>query len=138
MSKTNKHEKAISPVLSVLLMVIIVFALGIVLFNFITGLIENFTETDSPQPFSLYVGNVNINETCMTIHIGNRLNHEVCVEKAYINDELRQILNPNGIAQIPCNSTGIIYIKGPYTAAGLYNIKLIFNSGQSLIYVARY
>jgi len=138
MSRNNKGEKAVSAVLSVLLMVIIVFILGIVLFNFVTGLIENFTETDSNQPFSLYVGNVNMNETCMTIHIGNRLNHEVSVEKAYINDELRQILNPNGIAQIPCNCTGIIYIKGPYTPAGLYNIKLVFNSGQSLIYVARY
>jgi flagellin-like protein len=138
MSKKNKREKAISPVLSVLLMVLIVFILGIVLFNFITGLIENFTEPDSTQPFSLYIENVNINETCMTIHIGNRLNHEVSVEKAYINDELRQILNSKGIAQIPCNCTGMLYIKGPYTPAGLYNIKLVFNSGQSLMYVARY
>ena len=63
MSKTNKREKAISPVLSVLLMVLIVFILGIVLFNFITGLIENFTEPDSTQPFSLYIENVYINET---------------------------------------------------------------------------
>jgi hypothetical protein len=138
MSKTNRREKALSAVLSILLMVIIIFALGIVLFNFVTGMIENFTETDSTQPFSLYIGNVNINETCMTIHIGNRLNHDVSVEKAYINDEQRQILNINGIAQIPCNCTGMLYISGPYTPAGLYNIKLVFNSGQSLLYVARF
>jgi hypothetical protein len=138
MSKTNKHEKALSAVLSVLLMVIIIFALGIVLLNFVTSMIENFTKTDSTQPFSLYIENININETCMTIHIANRLNHEVSVEKAYINDKKRQILNPNGTTQIPCNSTGILYVVGPYASAGLYNIKLVFNSGQSLLYVARF
>jgi len=119
-------------------MIIIIFVLGIVLFNFVIGMIENFTKTDSTQPFSLYIENVNVNETCMTIHIGNRLNHAVSIDKAYINDEKHEILNTKGITSIPCNSTGILYVKGPYSPGGLYNIKLVFNSGQSLIYVARY
>jgi len=114
MQRTIKCEKAISPVLSVLLMIIIIFVLGIVLFNFVIGMIENFTKTDSTQPFSLYI------------------------ENAYINDEKHEILNTKGITSIPCNSTGILYVKGPYSPGGLYNIKLVFNSGQSLIYVARY
>jgi predicted PurR-regulated permease PerM len=139
MLRMAKGERAVSAVLSVMLLIIIVFVLGIVLFNFVIGLVGNITESDSTQPFSLLIENVNINDTCMTIHVGNRLNHEVSVQTAYINDEPREILNllGNG-ASIPANSTGTLYVKGPYVAGGLYNIKLIFNSGNSVISVARY
>jgi hypothetical protein len=136
----NGDEKAVSAVLSILLLVIITFVLGIVLFNFVTGMIGNIAGSDSVQrPFSLLIENVNINNTCMTICVGNRLSCDVSVETAYINDEQREIFGflGNG-ALIPCNSTGILYVKGPFVAGGLYNIKLVFNSGNSIISVARY
>lgn len=139
MLRTLKCKSAISAVFSVLLLVIITFAAGIVLYNFVIGMIEDITESESVQPISLYIENVNINETCMTIHVGNRLNNEVSVKTAYINDEPREILNlPRNDASIPPNATGILFLKGPYVAGGLYNIKLVFNSGYSLISVARY
>jgi predicted PurR-regulated permease PerM len=133
-------KRALSAVLSVLLLVIIVFVLGIVLFNFVIGMIGNIADSDSVQhPFSLLIENVNINNTCMTIYVGNRLNYEVSVETAYINDEQREIFGFLGNeALIPCNSTGILYVKGPFVGGGLYNIKLVFNSGNSVLSVARY
>jgi hypothetical protein len=132
-------ERAISAVLSVMLLVIILFILGIVLFNFVIGMFENLTERDSVQPFSLIIENVKINGTCMTIYVGNRLKHEVSVERVYINDEPRDIFNLLGnVISIPGNSTGVLYVKGSYVAGGLYNIKLVFNSGNSVVSVARY
>jgi hypothetical protein len=122
--RTINGERAVSAVLSVMLLIIIVFVLGIVLFNFV--------KSDSTQPFCLLIENVNINDTCMTIYVGNRLSHEVSVERAYINDEPREILNLLGsVVSIPGNSTGILYVKGPYVAGDLYNIKIVFNSGNT-------
>jgi flagellin-like protein len=128
MLKPANGKRAISAVLSVLLLIMIVFILGIVLFNFVIGLVGNITQSESTQPFSLLIENVNINNTCMTIHVGNRLTHEVSVERVYINDEPRGIINlsENGVS-ILADSTG-----------GLYNIKIVFNSGNSIISVTRY
>jgi flagellin-like protein len=134
MLKPANGKRAISAVLSVLLLIMIVFILGIVLFNFVIGLVGNITQSESTQPFSLLIENVNINNTCMTIHVGNRLTHEVS-----INDEPRGIINlsENGVS-ILADSTGTLYIEGPYIAGGLYNIKIVFNSGNSIISVTRY
>lgn len=122
-----------------MLLVIIVFVLGIVLFNFVIGMVGNVADSDSVKPFSLYIENVSINDTCMTIHVGNRLNHEVSVESAYINDERREFfcLLENADS-IPSESTGILYVNGPFVSGGLYNVKLVFNYGGSVLSVARY
>lgn len=114
------------------------FVLGIVLFNFVIGMIENVADSESAGPFSLLIENVNMNDTCMIIHVGNRLNYEVTVKSAYINDERREFSLPGNAASIPSNSTGILYVSGTFTGGGLYNIKLVFNSGSSVISVARY
>ena len=116
------------------------FVLGIVLFNFVIGMVEDIAGGDSvSRPFSLVIENVNVNNTCMTIYVGNRLNHAVSVNAAYINDEKREIFGFLGNeALIPSNSTGILHVKGTFVAGGMYNIKLAFNSGNSIIYVVRY
>jgi predicted PurR-regulated permease PerM len=137
MLRTAKNNRAISAVLSVLLLIIITVAAGIILFNFVIGMLENIAKSDSVQLFSLYISIVNINETCMTIQIGNRLNHDVYVERVYINNEPREIINV-GSRSISSNSIGALFVKGPYAAGGSYDIKLVFDSGQSIISVARY
>ncbi len=102
-------------------------------------MIGNIASNDSVGPFSLLIENVNINGTCMTIHVGNRLNHEVTVKSAYINDERREFFSlPGNAASIPSNSIGILYVNGPFVGGGLYNIKLVFDSVSSVISVARY
>jgi hypothetical protein len=122
-----------------MLLVIITFVLGIVLFNFVIGMVGNIADSDSVEPFSLYIENVSINDTCMTIHVGNRLNHEVSVESAYINDERREFFSLlENADSIPSKSTGILYVKGPFVSGCLYNIKLVFNYEGSVISVARY
>jgi flagellin-like protein len=133
-------RRAVSAVFSVLLMVIITFVAGIFLYNFVSGMIGEVTDSSSSnQLFSLRIENIAINNTCMTIHVGNALNHDVGVTKVYVNSEPRSLLfNTDDGVIIPQGSSGPVYVTGSYTAGGMYDIKIIFNSGQSLITVARY
>jgi low affinity Fe/Cu permease len=133
-------QKAVSAVFSVLLMIIIIFVAGILLYNFVSGMMGDLTESSSSnQLFSLRIENIAINSTCMTIHIGNSFNQDVAVSMVYINNEPRDLLfnTDNGVI-IPEDSSAPVYVTGSYTAGGMYDIKVIFTSGQSLITVARY
>jgi flagellin-like protein len=132
-------RRAVSAVFSVLLMVIITFVAGILLYSFVSGMIENLTDSSSNQLFSLRIENVAINNTCMTIHVGNSLNDDVDVTKVYVNNELRDLFfsTDKGVI-IPEGSSGPVYVMGSYTPGGMYDIKVIFTSGQSLITVVRY
>ena len=96
------------------------------------------TDSSSNQLFSLRIENVAINSTCMTIHVGNSLNDDVGVTKVYINSELHELLflTDDGVI-IPKSSSGPVYVLGSYTPGGMYDIKIIFNTGQSLITVVR-
>jgi len=132
-------RRAISAVFSILLLVIITCIAGIFLYNFVIGTLTNATDSGSVDPFSLHIDNVNMNDTCMAIYVGNRLNHEISVAKVYINDMSRDILNSvEGRVLIAPSSTGIVYVKGPFVAGCSYNIKVIFNSGGSLLSIVRY
>lgn len=132
-------RKAVSAVFSVLLMGIIILVAGILLYSFVSDMIENLTDSSSNQLFSLRVENVAINNTCMTIYVGNSFDDDVAVARVYINNELHDLLfsTDRGVV-IPKGSSGPVYVKGSYVAGGLYDIKVIFTSGNSLITVVRY
>ena len=134
------REKAISAVFSVLLMVIITFVAGTLLYSFVSGMMENMTDTSSPnQLFSLRIENIAINDTCMTICVGNSCGADVAVAKVYINNEPKEILQCAGSGGIiPKCSAGAVQIVGTYTAGCSYDIKLVFTSGNSLISYFRY
>jgi deoxycytidylate deaminase len=120
-------------------MVIIVFVAGILLYSFVSGMIENMTDSSSNQLFSLRVENVALNNTCMTIHVGNSLNDDVGVTRVYVNNEPHGLLfcTDNGVI-IPKGCSGPVYVLGSYATGGMYDIKIVFTSGQSLITVVRY
>jgi hypothetical protein len=133
-------RRAVSAVFSVLLMIIIVFVAGILLYSFVSGMIGNVTtDSSSNQLFSLRIENVVINNTCMTIHVGNALKDDVGVTKVYVNNEPHDLLflTDKGVI-IPKDSSGPVYVTGSYTAEGMYNLKIIFNTGQSLLTVVIY
>jgi hypothetical protein len=120
-------------------MVIITFVAGILLYNFVSGMVGNLTDSSSNQLFSLRIENVVMNNTCMTIHVGNSLNDDVSVTKVYVNKEPRDLLfSTSTDVIIPKGSSGPVYVSGPYMAGGMYDIKNVFNSGNSLITVVRY
>ena len=78
-------RRAVSAVFSVLLLVIIVFVVGIFLYSFVSGMVGNLTDSSSNQLFSLRIENVVMNDTCMTIYVGNSLNDDVSATKVYVN-----------------------------------------------------
>jgi FlaG/FlaF family flagellin (archaellin) len=135
---TFNCEKAVSAVFSVLLMIIILFVAGIFLYNFAMGMVGNLTAS-STTPFSFRIENVAINDSCMTIYVGNWLNQDVTVSKVYINSEPKEALlcTDSGLI-IPEASTGKIQIMGSYVAGCSYDIKIVFTSGNSLISYVRY
>jgi hypothetical protein len=139
MIRWDNSKRAVSAAFSVLLLVIITCIAGVFLYNFVIGTVTNVADSGSAEPFSLHIDNVNINQTCMTIYVGNGLKQEMSVAKVYINDVPRDILNSvGGKVLIAPSSTGVVYVKGPYVAGCSYNIKLIFDSGGSLFSIARY
>jgi hypothetical protein len=137
---TFSCEKAVSTVFSVLLMVIITFIAGIFLYSFVSGMMEDLTDSSSPnQLFSLRIENVAINDTCMTIYVGNSCCEDVGVAKVYINNEPKEVFlcTDSGLT-IPETSTGKVQVVGSYVAGCSYDIKIIFTSGNSLISYVRY
>jgi len=132
-------RRAVSAVFSVLLLVIIVFVVGIFLYSFVSGMVGNLTDSSSNQLFSLRIENVVMNDTCMTIYVGNSLKDDVSATKVYVNKEPRDLLFSTGTGVIiPKGSSRPVYVNGPYTAGGMYDIKIVFNSGNSLITVVIY
>jgi flagellin-like protein len=132
-------RRAISAVFSILLMIIITFVAGILLYSFVSGMMENITDSSSNQLFSLRIENVAVNSTCMTVYVGNSLNDDVGVTKVYVNNEPHDLLfsTDKGVI-IPESSSGPVYVMGSYTPGGMYDIKVVFHSGQSLITIVRY
>jgi hypothetical protein len=134
------REKAISAVFSVLLLVIITLAAGIILYSFVSGMMENMMDSSSPnQLFSLRIENIAVNNTCMTICVGNSCSEDVTVSRVYINNEPKEIFQCAGSGgTIPKYSAGAVQIAGTYTAGGSYDVKVVFTSGTSLMSYIRY
>jgi flagellin-like protein len=132
------NQRAISAVFSSLLLILLIFVAGIFLYNFAMGMVGDLTSS-STTPFSLRIENVAINDTCMTIYVGNWLDQDVAVSKVYVNNEPKGIfLSTDSGVIVPKASTGKVQVMGNYVAGCSYDIKLIFTSGNSLISYVRY
>lgn len=59
--------KAISAIFATLLLIILTCLAGVVFYTFGIGMIEDITESESIQPFSLSIDTVSYNSTCMWI-----------------------------------------------------------------------
>ncbi len=132
------ERKAVSAVLSVLLFVVIVFVVGIFLYTVVMGNLEAIMESTSVEPFSLFIGNVAFNRTCMTVHVINSCGRDAVVEVVYVNDEPFEVYCFGGDVVVPGEASGSLYVLGSYTSGCLYEIKIVFSSGYSLYSMARY
>jgi hypothetical protein len=138
MTRWDNSERAISAVFSVLLLIIITCVAAIFLYDFVINIVTNAADNASVDLFSVHIDNVSINNTCMTVYVGNRLNQAVHILKAYVNEVPSTILNTSdsGIL-IPSNSTGILYLNGSYTAGCQFDIKLVCDSGYAILTTTR-
>lgn len=132
------ERRAVSAVLSVLLLVTIVFVVGIFFYNVIMGNLQGIMDSSSVEPFSLFIGNVAFNKTCMTLHVINSCGRDAVVEVVYVNDEPLEVYCLGGEVIIPAEDSGSVYVWGSYTSGCLYEIKVVFSSGYSLYSMVRY
>ena len=132
------ERKAVSAVLSVLLFVVIVFVVGIFLYTVVMGNLEVIMESSSVEPFSLFIGNVAFNRTCMTVHVINSCGRDAVVEVVYVNDEPFEVYCFGDEVIVPGEDSGSVYVLGSYTSGCLYELKIVFSSGYSLYSMARY
>ena len=132
------ERKAVSAVLSVLLFVVIIFVVGIFFYTVVMSNLEAIMESTSVEPFSLFIGNVAFNRTCMTVHVINSCARDAVVEVVYVNDEPLEVYCFGGEVIVPGEDSGSLYVLGSYTSGCLYEIKIVFSSGYSLYSMARY
>ena len=132
------ERKAVSAVLSVLLFVVIIFVVGIFFYTVVMSNLEAIMESTSVEPFSLFIGNVAFNRTCMTLHVINSCGRYAVVEVVYVNDEPLEVYCFGGEVIVPAEDSGSLYVWGSYTSGCLYEIKIVFSSGHSLYSMARY
>ena len=138
MAQLLGKRKAVSAVLSVLLLVVIVFVVGIFFYTGVMGNLEAIMESTSVEPFSLFIGNVAFNRTCMTIHVINSCGRNAVVEVVYVNDEPFEVYCFGDEVIVPGEDSGSVYVLGSYTSGCLYEINIVFSSGYSLYSMARY
>ena len=136
--KMLNNKKAISAVLTTILFVIIILIAAALLYNLVSGDIENFVESSSAQPFKLFIGNVRFNQTCITIHLVNSGERDAIIDKVYINKESRAFNLLDHDLKILANTGKEIYIFGSFTDGCRFEIKIIFESGYSLYTMERY
>jgi FlaG/FlaF family flagellin (archaellin) len=132
-------QKAVSLVLSVMLLVIITVVVGIFFYTFVTGMLGNIMTPTSSQPFSLRIDNVAINDTCMTIYIRNSSDQDASIQTVYVNSEPRAFLGMAGNEGVILrDSTGKIQVPGSYSSGSRYEIKVVFASGYTLYAMESY
>lgn len=127
-----KNRNAISAVLTTLIFLIIIIGAAILLSNVANGVIENALDSHSAEPLKLLIGNTNINQTCITMHIINMGERDATIDKVYINDEQKTFNTIDYSPKIDANNNKEIYIYGHQNSACTYEIRIIFQSGYSL------
>ena len=130
-----KKNRAISGIFGVLLLIILTCLVGLVFYAFGIGMIEDITGSDSMQPFSLCIDNISFNSTCMKIYVRNGLDRDLSVVQLFINDKLYEVYTSSSCFDtIPKGSTVPIHVLGIFSDGCMYNIKMIFDSGHSVIF----
>ncbi len=122
-----------------MLLVVITVVVGIILYSFVFGLVENQTKPVTGQPFSVVIDNVTFNRTCITVYVRNSFDQDITVDRAYINSEPHAVFSEAGTsAIIPKSSVGIILIPGTYNPGCRYEIKLVLTSSNTIFTMATY
>ena len=133
--KILQDNRSITAIMATLLMIIITCIAGIVFYSFGIGMIEDITSSDSMQPFSLSIDNISFNSTCMQIYVRNGLDRDLGIVELYINNRACSVYTSSYCFDIiPKGSTVPIHVLGQFSDGCMYNIKIIFDSGHSVLY----
>ncbi len=131
----GQNKKAITAVMATLLMIIITCLAGAVLYYFGIEMIGNITSSESTQPFSLCIDAISFNSTSMQIYVRNGLDRDLGVVEVYINKKGYDVcVLGSCVDSIPKETTVPIHILGSFSDGCMYNVKIVFDSGHSVLY----
>jgi len=131
----RQDNKAITAVLATLLMIIITCLAGAVLYYFGIEMIENITSSESTQPFSLCIDAISFNSTSMQIYVRNGLDRDLSVVEVYINKKAYDIcVFGSCVDLIQKGDIVPIHVLGSFSDGCMYNVKMVFDSGHSILY----
>jgi len=131
----RQDNKAITAVLATLLMIIITCLAGAVLYYFGIEMIENITSSESTQPFSLCIDAISFNSTSMQIYVRNGLDRDLGVVEVYINKKAYDIcVFGSCVDLIQKGDIVPIHVLGSFSDGCMYNVKMVFDSGHSILY----
>lgn len=133
-----KNRKAVSAALSTVIFISIMIIAAVLIYLFVNSDIENILDSTSDEPFSVIIGNVAFNRTCITIHIINSGERDVVIEKVYINKELRAFTLIDHDLRVSAGTSKHIYVFGSYNPGSRFDIKVVFESGYSLSTMEKY
>jgi hypothetical protein len=125
-----RNRKAISAALTTVLFVAIMLIAALMLYNFVNTNVDNIFESEGT--FSLRIRYVAFNQTCMRIDVSNTGDIDAVIEKVYINEELTAFTILDHDLKIPAGTAKEIYIFGSYVAGCNFDIKIVFESGNSI------
>ena len=133
--RIRQDKKAITAVMATLLMIIITCLAGGVLYYFGMEMIENITSSESTQPFSLCIDTISFNSTCMQIYVRNGLDKDLGVVEVYINKNTYNVyISSSCFDSIPKGTIVPIHVLGSFSDGCMYNVKVVFDSGHSILY----
>jgi len=122
MKNVIRARKAVSSVLSILLIFIIIIAAGIMLFNFVMGKVEFMKNTFNSQMTSLLLKSFTINSTHITVWLENIGNSLVRITSAYVNGLIATLTNN---VLIKPGLTTAVFIQGMFMKGNTYDVRLL-------------
>jgi len=122
MSNLTRCRKASSSVYAVLLTVIITFASGAVLFNFVMSNVNFAKNSFTSQMSALLVQSFTINATHITAWLQNAGNTLVEITGAYVDGLIAALTNTVNIQPGSVRATSL---QGDFTKGGPYSVKLL-------------
>ena len=133
-----KNRKAVSAALSTVMFISIMIIAAVLIYMFVNSDIENIIDTTPTNPFNVRIANVRFNETHITINILNAGENEITIERVYINKELRAFTLIDHDLKVAAGTSKDIYVFGSYLPGSNFEIKVVFESGNSLSTMERW
>lgn len=136
MRKMMKARKAISPVISTLLLIIIAVAAGIVAYGYVTGWLGGAAKSASVAYGELSLDSASASGSTITAYVRNIGGKPVTLAYAYVDGgnqtALSGTINVNEVATLSISPSGF-----SATAGVIYEVKIVCTDGTSLVFTVK-
>lgn len=134
MRKLMKSRRAISPVISTLLLIIIAVAAGIVAYGYVTGWIGGAAKAGGVQYGELSLDSASASGTTITAYVRNIGGKPVTPEYAYIDGGNQTALTAT---EIGVNQVATLTISHSTTSGIIYEVKIVCTDGTALVFTVK-